>query len=61
MWPPSSPDLNPMDFYVLGVVGKETNKHPHSTKELLKATILHVMGIGQFAGGTTDLRVQSVP
>ena len=44
MWPPSSPDLNPMDYYVWGVVQKETNKRPHSTKESLKATILHVMG-----------------
>ena len=32
MWPPSSPDLNPMDYYVWGVVEKETNKRPHSTK-----------------------------
>ena len=47
MWPPSSPDLNPMDYYVWGVVEKETNKRPHSTKESLKATILHVMGILQ--------------
>ena len=44
IWPPSSPDLNPMDYYVWGVVEMETNKRPHSTKESLKATILHVMG-----------------
>ena len=44
MWPPSSPDLNPMDYYVWGVVEKDTNKHPHSNKESLKAAIVHVMG-----------------
>ena len=33
-----------MDYYVWGVVEKETNKRPHSTKESLKATIPHVMG-----------------
>ena len=36
MWPPSSPDLNPMDYYVWGVVEKESNKRPHNTKESLK-------------------------
>ena len=25
-WPPNSPDLNPLDFYVWGVVERVTNK-----------------------------------
>ncbi|CAB3226072.1 unnamed protein product [Arctia plantaginis] len=43
LWPPSSPDLNPLDFYVWGVVERDTSKHPHNTLESLKATITRVM------------------
>ncbi|CAB3237907.1 unnamed protein product [Arctia plantaginis] len=43
LWPPSSPDLNPLDFYVWSVVERDTNKHPHNTLESLKATITRVM------------------
>ena len=43
MWPPSSPDLNPLDYYVWGVVERETNKHPHITPDSLRAAITRVM------------------
>lgn len=42
-WPPNSPDLNPLDYYVWGVVERDTNKHPHSTIDSLKSTIKQVM------------------
>lgn len=43
MWPPSSPDLNLLDYYVWGVVERETNKHPHNTIDSFKAAIIRVM------------------
>ena len=43
MWPPSSPDLNSLDYYVWGVVERETNKHPHNTLDSLKAAIIRIM------------------
>ena len=43
MWPPSSPDLNPLDYYVWDVVERETNKHLHNTLDSLRATITRVM------------------
>ena len=42
-WPPSSPDLNPLDYYVWVVVERETNKHSHNTLDSLKAAITRVM------------------
>ena len=42
--PPSSPDLNPTDYYAWGVFEKETNKCPGDTKEPLKEVIVHVTG-----------------
>ena len=42
MWPPSSPDLNPTDYYVWGVFEEETNKCSDDTKEPLKEVIVHV-------------------
>jgi len=38
-WPPSSPDLNPLDFAVWGVLEKATNKTPHPNLESLKTAI----------------------
>ena len=29
MWPPSSPDLNPLDFFWWSVIEKEANSKPH--------------------------------
>ena len=43
IWPPSSPDLNPLDYYVQGVVERETNKHPQKTLDSLRAAITRVM------------------
>ncbi|XP_046868909.1 uncharacterized protein LOC124461437 [Drosophila willistoni] len=43
LWPPSSPDLNLLDYYVWGVVERETNKHPHNTISSLKTAINTVM------------------
>ena len=39
-WPPSSPDLNPLDYYVWGVVERESNKHGHSTVASLRQAII---------------------
>ena len=35
VWPPNSPDLNPMDFFVWGAIERCTNKSPCNTKEEL--------------------------
>ncbi|XP_014776542.1 uncharacterized protein LOC106873612 [Octopus bimaculoides] len=43
IWPPNSPDLNPLDYYVLIIVQKIVNEHPHSTKDSLKAAIVRAM------------------
>ena len=43
MWPSSSPDLNPLDYYVWGIVERETNKHSHNTLDFLRAAITRVM------------------
>ena len=43
IWPPNSPDLNPLDYYVWSVVEKKVNEHPHNTKDSLKAAIVRVM------------------
>lgn len=42
-WPPSSPDLNPLDYYVWGVLERETNEHSHNTIHSLKAAITRAM------------------
>lgn len=39
VWPPNSPDLNPLDYYVWGVVERDANKCPHNTKESLREAI----------------------
>lgn len=44
IWPPSSPDCNPLDYFVWGVCERETNKQPHNTLDSLKAKINQVMG-----------------
>ena len=35
-WPPNSPDLNPLDYFVWGVVERRSNAAPHNTKEQLR-------------------------
>ncbi|QQP40005.1 Uncharacterized protein FKW44_013893, partial [Caligus rogercresseyi] len=38
-WPPSSPDLNPLDFAVWGFLERETYSTPHPNVDSLKASI----------------------
>ena len=40
LWPPNSPDLNPLDYYVCGVLEREVNKHLDNTNDSLKAAIV---------------------
>ena len=35
VWPPNSPDLNPMDYYVWGAVEKEANRRASTTRAQL--------------------------
>lgn len=39
VWPPSSPDCNPLDFYVWGAVERDTNRSSCNTKDELKCRI----------------------
>ncbi|QQP58483.1 Uncharacterized protein FKW44_003818 [Caligus rogercresseyi] len=39
-WPPSSPDLNPLDFFWWGAIESKTNRTPHLNLDSLKATII---------------------
>jgi len=43
MWPPSSPDLNPLDYYVWGILERESNKHAHNTVDSLRTAILEAV------------------
>ncbi len=38
-WPPNSPDLNPLDYYMWGVLKRNSNKSRHPTTDFLKAAI----------------------
>ena len=44
VWPPSSPDCNPLDYYVWGVAEWDVNNAPHNTKESLITKIMEVFG-----------------
>lgn len=39
IWPPSSPDLNPCDFFWWGAIESKTNATPHPNLDSLKAAI----------------------
>ena len=39
LWPPSSPDLNPMDFCVWGILEKEACSSPHNNLEDFRASL----------------------
>lgn len=41
-WPPSSPDLNPLDYYCWGVIERESNKRAHNSVDSLRAAIVDV-------------------
>ncbi len=43
VWPPSSPDCNPMDYYVWSVRKRDINKTTHNTATLLMAKLTEVM------------------
>ncbi|QQP41629.1 Uncharacterized protein FKW44_016060, partial [Caligus rogercresseyi] len=42
-WPPSSPDLNPCDYYLWGILERDTNKRAHNTVDSLKAAIIQAV------------------
>ncbi|QQP55531.1 Transposable element tcb2 transposase, partial [Caligus rogercresseyi] len=42
-WPPSSPDLNPSDYYLWGVLERDTKKRAHNTVDSLKAAIIQAV------------------
>ncbi|QQP36610.1 Transposable element tcb1 transposase, partial [Caligus rogercresseyi] len=40
MLPPSSPDCTPLNYYLWGVLERESNKRTHNSIVLLKASIV---------------------
>ena len=40
VWPPSSPDCNPLDYYVWGKCERTINRSPHNTVDSLKTAIV---------------------
>lgn len=40
VWPPSSPDLNPLDYSIWGILEARVNAKRHNSIESLKATLL---------------------
>ncbi|QQP48859.1 Transposable element tcb2 transposase [Caligus rogercresseyi] len=42
-WPPSSLDLNPCDYYLWGVLERDTNKRADNTVDSLKAAIIQAV------------------
>ena len=43
LWPPSSPDCNPCDYYLWGVLEQQVNCRPYNTKDELKVAIVDAM------------------
>ena len=43
IWPPSSPDRNPCDYFLCGVCERKVNKHPDNTKAPLETKITEFM------------------
>ena len=39
MWPPSSPDLNPLDYSIWSVVESKACAQPHANVQMLKASV----------------------
>ena len=39
VWPPSSPDCNPLDYYLWGTTERSVNRSPHNTVESLNRAI----------------------
>ena len=40
LWPPSSPDCSPLDYYVWGACERMINRTPYNTQQALKAAIV---------------------
>lgn len=40
LWPPNSPDLNPMDYFVWGVLEEYTNKSFHTNAEAVRQAVV---------------------
>ncbi len=38
-WPPNSPDLNPMDYYMYGILERDSNKTRHPTTDSLRGAV----------------------
>ena len=47
VWPPSSPDCNPLEFFAWGVVERETNKSSCNNKDEVKIVIRVFSGLLQ--------------
>ncbi|QQP32478.1 Uncharacterized protein FKW44_024404 [Caligus rogercresseyi] len=58
-WPPSSPDLNPCDYYLWGVLEKDTNKRAHNTVDSLKAASSRQWPTCPGTGGSCRWEVQA--
>ncbi|QQP36914.1 Uncharacterized protein FKW44_022155 [Caligus rogercresseyi] len=59
-WPPSSPDLSPCDYYLWGVLERDSNKRAHNTVDSLKAAIIQaVANIFREQGGSCHWEVQA--
>jgi hypothetical protein len=43
VWPPSSPDLNPLDFFVWCATERDVNRSPHNIKQSLITSIMKVI------------------
>jgi hypothetical protein len=43
MWPPSSPEYKPLDYFMCCEFEREVKKQPHNTQASLKAKISEVM------------------
>ena len=43
MWPPSSPEYKPLDYFMWCEFEREVNKQPNNTLASLRAKILEVM------------------
>jgi len=41
-WPPSSPDLNPLDYSIWSIIESETNAQAHTSVESLRRAIIRV-------------------
>ena len=44
VWPPCSPDCNPLDYFVWSVCERDVNKQPHPSLDSLRQKITDVMG-----------------